>query len=134
MNMYEELAMMHLTRNGKRSVFVCPQYEIDKRSACPDFVALDFESKKVWVVEVSGDDMPDKLLKKVLDRENQWFKRLKRELQQSKVVNDSWDFQVMLYIRREAAKRFEEKLGDVEDVEIRVFEKNGFPWEPEFWK
>ncbi len=134
MDLYEELAMVHLTRNGKTNVFVCPQYDIGGGWASPDFVALDFEGKKVWVVEVSGDARADNLLRKVRDRENQWFERLRRTLGQSKVVDDSWDFQVMLYIRSDAANRFQEEFGDVKDVEIRVFEKKGFPWEPQFWE
>ena len=80
MDMYEELAMMHLTRNGKANVFVCPQYDIDGRWASPDFVALDFESKTVWVVEVSGAASLAKLLKKVRDRERQWFEKLRQAL------------------------------------------------------
>ena len=133
MDMYEELAMMHLTRNGKANVFVCPQYDIDGRWASPDFVALDFESKTVWVVEVSGAASLAKLLKKVRDRERQWFEKLRQALR-PKVVDDSWRFQVMLYIRSDAAKRSSKTLGDLADVKIRVFEKNGFPWQPQFWE
>jgi hypothetical protein len=134
MDICEELAMMHLTRNGKTKVFVCPQYSVDGERACPDFVALDFERKKVLVVEASGAANPTKLLERTRDRENQWFERLRREMRQSKVVDDLWDFRVMFYIRSIAAKAFQEKLGDVKDVEIRVFEKNGLPWEPQFWE
>lgn len=82
MDMYEELAMTHLTPNGKTKVFVCPQYAIDGGFSQPDFVAVDFKSKKVWVVEASGHYRPVALLKKVLSRENQWLERLSRELRQ----------------------------------------------------
>jgi hypothetical protein len=130
MEVFEELVMWHLTCNHR--VFVCPQYQILGEHglwSMPDFVALDFEQRKVSVVEVSAASWPGGLLRKVLDRQTQWIEKLRNQLRQSGVADDSWDFQVILYIRRSAEGRFRQYVGDARDVIINTIEEVGFPWE-----
>jgi hypothetical protein len=68
-------------------------------------------------------------LKKVLDRENQWLAKLREQLRQTRIIDDSWTrFHVVLYVRRSAAKELQKKLHGAADVIIRTFEEIGFPW------
>ena len=128
MDFSEELVMLHLTRSGK--VFVCPQYSISAGWSCPDFVALDFNNKTVSVVEVSAAAGADGLLKKVLDRENQWIAKLREQLRQAHLVDHSWTtFQVVLYIRRSAAKEFQKRFSGARDMISHPLEEMGFPWD-----
>jgi hypothetical protein len=86
--------------------------------------------KAVKVVEVSAAGWPNGLLNRVENREQQWFGKLREELRRRGIIDDSWNkFQVVLYIREDAAKRFKERLGDPNDVVIQSFEKLGLPWE-----
>jgi len=128
MELFEEFVMWHLTRTGQ--VFICPQYELHAGWARPDFLALDYMEKAVKVVEVSAAGWPNGLLNRVENREQQWFGKLREELRRRGIIDDSWNkFQVVLYIREDAAKRFKERLGDPNDVVIQSFEKLGLPWE-----
>jgi hypothetical protein len=127
MELFEELVMWHLTHNG--TTFVCPQFSIDGRWSCPDFVALDFEQRTVSVVEVTGAYWPGGLFNKVKRRDHQWLTKLKEQLRQMRIIDGSWNkFRVLLYIRESATKRFQEEFSAAEDVEIRTLEMIAFPW------
>jgi hypothetical protein len=129
MDIFEELAMWHLTRNGGVNVFVCPQFSIANGHSCPDFVALDFTNRIVRVVEVSAASEPNGLLKKVLDRDKQWLSELKGQLLKEKIIDDSWErFKVVLYIRERACEKFRKKLGETGDVILYSLEGIGSPW------
>jgi hypothetical protein len=131
MDFFEELAMWHLTHNG--DVFVCPQFSIDGGWSCPDFIALDLTNKVVSVVEVTAAHCPRGLFNKVVKRHEQWLSRLKEQLPKKGLIDDSWkDFRVVLYIRQDARKRFEEEFGKEEGVEIRTLEDIAFPWKWEW--
>jgi hypothetical protein len=133
MDLHEELAMQHLTRS--RKVFVVHQYPIEIEGvsgnwSLPDFVALDFERKAVYVVEVTTAQSPGGLLKKVRDREEQWFAKLRDMLRRGGVVDDAWTkFEVVLYVRRDVAEKFRAQLGNPKDVTIYAFEEIGLYWD-----
>jgi hypothetical protein len=128
MELFEEIVMWHLTRSGR--VFLCPQYSVGGGWACPDFVALNYAKKTVQVVEVSAANWPGGLLRRVLDRENQWFAKLRTELQEKGIIDGSWKtFEVVLYLRRSAAQKFRDRIAGAEGVVIHIFEDIGFPWE-----
>lgn len=96
----------------------------------PDFVALDFERKVVSVVEVTTAQSPDGLLKKVRDREEQWFAKLRNMLRRGGVIDDAWTtFETVLYVRRDVAERFRTQLGNLKDVTIHAFEEIGLYWD-----
>ena len=126
MDLFEELVLWHLTRKG--DVFVCPQYEIDGGWSCPDFVALNPKKKTVSVVEVSAASSPNGLLKKVRERENQWFGKLRAQLLKLGIIDNSWGpFQAELYVRDTVAKQMRTKFNE-EDIMIKSLEEIGFPW------
>lgn len=125
MDMFEELVMWHLTHNA--DAFICPQFPIDGGWSCPDFVVLHPKERIVSVVEVSAASSPKGLFDKVRKREHQWMDKLKQQLLQMQIVDDSWNtFRVILYVRRDAAKKLKEDFGD--DVEVRTLEEIAFPW------
>jgi hypothetical protein len=129
MDLFEELVLWHLTRNGEEGMFVCPQYQIDG-GACPDFVTISPSERTVSVVEVSAAYSVGGLMKKVADRESRWFGKLRKQLLERRVIDDSWKtFQVVLYVRDDVAPMCEEQFAGASDVSIRSLGKIGFPWE-----
>ena len=131
MDIFEQMAMGYLTKNGR--VFVSPQYSIDRDWSCPDFVALDFERKRVWVVEVSAAWDVKGLASKVNDCERQWMSRLRDQLRQKGIlgVDDGWSEGIMVFIRESRIEDFNKRLTrrDGIVVEIVPLEKAGVPWE-----
>jgi hypothetical protein len=132
MDLHEELAMEHLARS--REVFVHHQYPIEIEGvsgqwSLPDFVALDYERKAVSVVEVTTAQSPDGLLKKVRDRESRWCAKLRDMLPRGGIVDASWArFEVVRYLRKDAAETFRAQLGSQPDVVIHAFEDIGLYW------
>jgi hypothetical protein len=92
MELYEEAVMWYVASGGQR--FICPQFSIPNDSggewSCPDFVALDFQAKSIYVVEVTTDSTGDNLVKKVRNRESQWFSKLKAYLSMQDPSFVSW--------------------------------------------
>lgn len=127
MDILEELVMEYLVQN--RKMFVAPQYRIGGGWSMPDFVALDFAAKLVFVVEVTANGWPGGLLRKVRDRENQWLAKLRSELRGARIADDSWKFRVELYIRKSAVERFQREIGDPPDVTVKSLEELGFYWQ-----
>jgi hypothetical protein len=131
MDIFEELAMGHLTHNG--TVFVCPQFQIQtiKGSvwSVPDFIALDFGKRTVLIVEVSAAGWPRGLFDRVKKRDYQWLEKLKEQLRQTGIIDGSWsNFRVVLYVRESAAEKFRQEFKATQEVEIRKLEEIAFPW------
>lgn len=131
MDIFEEFVMWDLA--GRRGLFISPEYELRGPGGTwsrPDFVALDFRSKQVIIVEVSVAASPRGLLARVRDREKQWYARLEDQLRKGNVIDDSWGaFKVELYTRDQAKAIFERELQGKKDVEICTLEKFGLPWQ-----
>jgi hypothetical protein len=88
----EQVIAIFLTQGGK--VFIAPSYNIQpiagsKSSlwSCPDFVALDFGEREVVVVEVSTASDAGSIIKKVTDREKQWFGPLRAQFKTDGVAD-----------------------------------------------
>lgn len=132
MELYEYIVMAYLTKDP--FVFVSPQYSIREGRgewSCPDLVALNFRERRVSVVEVSTAPNPKALREKVLDCDKQWITRLRDQLRDFKVIDDSWQFDVQLFIRKEAVQSFDHVRGIGASVEIKItaLEDLGLPWE-----
>jgi hypothetical protein len=127
MDLFEELVMQYVTKDG--STFVSPQFPVGKGWSAPDFVALDFSRKRVSVIEVTTAYDPTKLANKVADREQQWFAKLRTQLEQKRIVDGSWSYWVQVFIRRDGRTCFEQKVGKPADVLVHALEDMGFPWQ-----
>lgn len=133
MELYEHIVLAYLTKDPY--VFVSPQYSIKADQgewSCPDFVALNFRDRRVSVIEVSTASNPKALREKVRNRDKHWLTRLKEQLHGLAVIDDSWQFDVQLFIRKAAVKSFEQQmtsLGADTKVNIKSLEDLGAPWE-----
>lgn len=132
--MLEERVMDWLVQN--QGAFVAPQYHLyggasaDRKPwAVPDFVALDFKKKVVFVVEVSAADQTGGLLENVRNREDRWFQKLRAQLQTAEISDDIWQFKVLLFLRKKEAETFRKRFADVGDVIIRSLEEIANYWE-----
>jgi hypothetical protein len=133
MDLLEQLVMEHLARHPH--VFLNLQYSIKKQDedkgqwSCPDFVKLDFHAKTVAVVEVTGAFKIDRLAAKVKDQEKQWISMLRAQLVRNGVVDNSWRYEVEVFIRSDVVSRFRELIGPETKVKIHVLEDLGLPWQ-----
>ena len=87
MDIFEELAMRHLCRDGFE--FLNPQFEIADGWACPDFVSLNVIKKIVRVIEVSVAYDVGNLVAKVNDCEGRWFRHLRTHFASGTVASSS---------------------------------------------
>jgi hypothetical protein len=125
---FETTVLYYLARKG---LFLSPQYPIladGSEWSCPDFVGLDFVKKEVSVVEVTTAYQVGELLQKVNDRENYWFQRLREQLRRDKVVDNSWQYMVRVFLRQERIDYFKRNLAEANGVVLQALEEIAFPW------
>jgi len=132
MDLCEQLVLEYLTKDAY--VFVSPQYSLRDESnhewSCPDYVALDFKQRAVTVVEVSSAQGPRPLRERVRRRDHHWLEKLRGQLKANHVVDDTWNkYFVDVYVRKNAAERFNKEFGGDPQVRVCVLEDLKLPWE-----
>ena len=133
MNVFEELALQHLTVDPYE--FPHPQFNLGKGWSCPDFVSLHIKEKIVRVVEVSIAYKLGNLIRKVNDCDNQWLDKLKTHFAGGSIVDSKWDYRIRIYIRCNSDFRQSKIDQQVEGkLEVVYFEEIRFPWEEGFWR
>lgn len=125
---FEAIVMYYLAAEG---LFLSPQFSIRNGAgewSCPDFVALDFPKHQVQVVEVTSAHDVSGLVKKIKDRDKQWFQRLRPQLVQRGAIDDSWRFILRAFVRKDRVEVVQSKFRDAQDVIIESIEDIAFPW------
>ncbi len=129
----EQLIGLYLTRGGK--VFIVPQFPVpsDKPGqdwSCPDFVALNFEDGKreVVVVEVSTASNINTLLKKVRERETQWYERTRCKLIQDSIITADWTMRFIGFVRKDNVDKARTTFSGEQGVHFEAIEDVSFPW------
>lgn len=117
--------------------FMIPQYSIPSGEpgyewSCPDFVAIKPANREIVVVEVTTAYDISNLARKVIDRNNQWFDKLRAALLAEGTITPDWQFRVMVFCREERVEAFSRKIGEADDVMIEPLEKSAFPWKWEW--
>jgi hypothetical protein len=131
-NIWEELVGTYLTTN--RAVLLSPQYEItDERggTTCPDFLAVDFQARKIWFVEVTAAWNTDKIRGKAKTFKDEIMPQLKKQLVDSKIIPDAsqWAFGLLAFVRKEVADKLREKIAPhVPLCEVKELEEIAFKW------
>jgi hypothetical protein len=123
---YESSVMEFIVANG--NTFVSPQYPVGKAWSCPDFVAIRPASKECYVVEVSAGWDLSNLAAKVRNREQQWMSKLRDHLTELSICDQSWKYHVIVFVREERIKWFEEKCQHAQDVHVWPLEVTLTPW------
>ncbi len=142
---HEQDIATFLTIDGK--VFLAPQYniafdkEMNEGGTCPDFVALDFQRRHVVIVEVTLAASLKPLIDRVTARETRWFNPVRRVLEASSVINETWSMRFLGFVRQDnvtlAKRHFEaEKNVTFFPIEEATFSwrywdsrmQNGLPW------
>lgn len=97
---FEAVVMQYLAAKG---LFLSPQFSIrdgGREWSCPDFVALDFRQLEIQVIEVSAAYAIHRLVEKLRNCEEQWFKRLRPQLVALGVTDESWECVAYAYVVR----------------------------------
>ncbi len=116
MDIFEEAVMYCICANGE--TFVAPNYDIGNGWSCPDLVALRPSKKKVYIVEVTASGNLRGLLERVHNRKEQWVSPLKKYLMKHKITESKWSYQILLFVRDDQFKWFQQKTGNHPDVTV----------------
>jgi len=127
MDQYEQAVISCLTANGE--TFVAPQFDIGRGWSCPDFVAIRPPQRKVYVVEVTASGNPIGLAKKVNDRDNHWFNKLQKHLEERNIAGPDWSYEVLVFIRYDQRAWFKKRVKDHAGVSILCLEDAIASWE-----
>ena len=92
----EQIIGAFLVQGGK--VFISPGYNIGKSWSCPDFVALDFSTNEVVVIEVTTAYDIGSLIEKIKNREKQWFGPLRAQLDTDNIAK-GWGMRFLGFVR-----------------------------------
>jgi len=125
---FESLVMNYLATQG---LFLSPQFSVCNGSgvwSCPDFIALDFQSREIQVVEVTTAYNIADLIKKIQNREEQWFKRLKPQLVAKGIPVENWQNVVRAFVSRDRYNDIQSRFESTPDVRVEVIEDIAFPW------
>jgi hypothetical protein len=136
MSDHEHEIATYLTLDGH--VFLAPQYnvaydrELNEGGSCPDFVALDLKAREVIIVEVSSASNMLPLIKRIEEREQQWYNPIRRKMKEVGVVDDSWKPTRFLGFVRRSNLSFARKTFEAAgDVAFWAIEDANFLWD--YW-
>lgn len=126
---FESLVGLFLARNG---YFISPQFPLivnGKEWSCPDFLALNFKLKRICIVEVTTAAYIKNIVKRVLERENYWYKHIDKNIINLGLENIiSWQKFVFLFIRADQFDKVKQLLNDPLDVKLFQIDDIALPW------
>lgn len=130
MDQYEQAVLDYLCNRPER--FVNAQFTIPNAGltggCCPDFLALDFADKTVYVVEVTTAANTNDLLGRVRERETRWLTPLRAHFTGLNEVFAGWDFHVTLFIRDEQLRTVKQAIDEFPDVSVISLKAVVFSW------
>ncbi|GEO18723.1 hypothetical protein [Microvirga aerophila] len=134
MHIFENLVEQFLTVDGR--VFVSPQHDIawdsdlNEGGSSPDFVALDFRPtpQEVVIVEVTTGAALEGIFKRIANRETRWYSPLKKKLVKDRVIDDSWAFRFLGFVRRPNIEEAQQKFAAHSDVRFYSLEDAAFSY------
>lgn len=120
MDNWEALVQDYICLN--RRILINSQYDIGgkKWKANADFLAVDFTSRIVWMVEVSISG--SEFAKKMVHFEKQYKPRIEDQLKQSGIISaeDKWEFGIWLFPKSDFEPKAQKLLEDNEIDPHRV--------------
>lgn len=130
MELYEEAVLSYITASHTR--FVCPQFDIPWGNAsggsCPDFLALDFKKKTIYVIEVSSAATTVRLHERSKERETRWYEPIRQHFKDIAPDFSDWRYRVTLFVRGEVVENMRSKIADWDDVAVRSLDDVVFGW------
>ncbi|HBK08395.1 MAG TPA: hypothetical protein DDZ81_21520 [Acetobacteraceae bacterium] len=128
---FESRVEIYLTRVGR--VFLAPQYNLNKsnsygkkETSCPDFVALDFNRKRIVVVEVTTASNLKHLFTKIHNRRVEWYEPIRGKL--AGASPEPWKPRFLGFVRADEIERARKKFATEEDVTFFPLEKAMCDW------
>jgi len=138
MQIFEDIVQLFLTADSR--VFVCPQYAVAwdqdrlEGGSSPDFVAIDLRStpREVVVVEVGTASDLKSLFSRISERETRWYNPLRRTMLEDGVIDASWNFRFLGFVRRANIEKAQKQFEAASDVTFFPIEDATFPWS--YWE
>ena len=126
MDRHEEAVMHLLTANGE--TFVAHEFEIGDGWSRPDFVAIRPPRKKIYIVEVTTSGNPASLIERANNRETQWLTPLRSHLEDLHIIDATWKFSILLFVRQDQLDFVKKKINDRSGVSVLRLEDASFNW------
>lgn len=118
MDLYEEAVIWYVT--ASRTRFVSPQFSLPWEQTaggtCPDFVVIDYEKQKIYVIEVSSGAEIDGLFERLAERENRWLNPLRKHFSDLSGHFNDWKFHVTVFVRSEVVDNLLKRVASWSDV------------------
>ena len=135
-HLYEEAVMWYVTAGGQR--FVCPQFLIHdetwkKWNSCPDFVAIDFVTKTIYIIEVTVTSDVSDIVKKICSNAAELIVRLKGNLKNKNVDFEDWEVKFRVFIRKAELEHFKRRLVSVDGLDIKPIDLEQILVNWEWW-
>lgn len=92
-------------------------------------MTLDFQAKRVSIVEVSAAYNIHDLARKVANSEHQWFEKLRPQLQRGPIVPKDWTYGIEVFIRKDRHKEFANQISGTAGVKVTPLESLTVPWQ-----
>jgi hypothetical protein len=138
MDTFEQAVLHYISEHPSR--FVKSQFSIpfDKETKSggsqPDFLVLDFDVRKIYIVEVSSASSLTTLYSRLEERETRWFSPLHKYLPSLNGGFESWSLHVTLFIRGENVSAAKQKFADSKDVSVISLDEVIFDWRWKKWE
>jgi hypothetical protein len=122
-HIYEEAVMWYVTTGGQR--FVCPQFHIHGNGPDwamePDFVAVDFLEKTLYVIEVTASANVSSIVNKIVDNGHKAAKLLRENLGKNNMDFSDWTIKFRVFIRLVECDHFNKLIEErnVNDLDIK---------------
>ena len=129
---FENFVMFYLCKI--EGLFISVQYSIldDNGNdwSCPDFIALDIKNKQVQIVEVTTAANMKNIIIKVEKKDEYWINKLKIQLLNNKIIDESWnDFIIRLFVREQNVKMLEKRFESLANqIKIASIESIAYHW------
>ena len=127
MDRHEEAVMACITANGE--TFVAHEFELGGGWSRPDFIAIRPPKRQVYIVEVTVSGNPTKLIERVNNREAHWLAPLRPRLEELHIVDATWSYSVLLFVRRDQIDWVKQKINDLTGVRVLCLDDASADWE-----
>ena len=132
MNIFELAVQAYICERPQR--FIKPQFSIahsendGSGGSLPDFLVIDFEVKKIYLVEVTKADSLSGLMGRLAERETRWIQPLREYLASLQGGFETWPIHVTAFVRDENVKSARNRVGDTAGVSIKSLDEVIFDW------
>lgn len=133
MDRFEEAVMEYITADPnclfKSQMHLPYNKENGVGGSLPDFVALNFKDKCIYIVEVTTAADAKGIIQKISERDKCWYKAIQEYDAEWVTLTKNWNYRVCLFVRDQLVNKVTSRLESCEDVSVKSLNEIMNPWE-----